>query len=152
MHKTLLFWSLSTKKKLVGKTFEKIEAVFASIQQQQASKQKVVQKKTNWEIRTSVDDLLSNLQFFAQKIAIYIILRAKRARACISGEKISKSVLDTIFWIFPPFFSTVRPAILPAGPQLLDCQYWKKCGKIQNVASSSDFDIFFPEIHPLGLL
>ena len=78
MHKTLLFWSLSTKKKLVGKTFEKIEAVFASIQQQQASKQKVVQKKTNWEIRTSVDDLLSNLQFFAQKIAIYIILRAKR--------------------------------------------------------------------------
>ena len=97
MHKTLLFWSLSTKKKLVGKTFEKIEAVFASIQQQQASKQKVVQKKTNWEIRTSVDDLLSNLQFFAQKIAIYIILRAKRARACISGEKISKSELDTIF-------------------------------------------------------
>ena len=99
MHKTLLFWSLSTKKKLVGKTFEKkkIEAVFASIQQQQASKQKVVQKKTNWEIRTSVDDLLSNLQFFAQKIAIYIILRAKRARACISEEKISKSELDTIF-------------------------------------------------------
>ena len=97
MHKTLLLWSLSTKKKLVGKTFEKIEAVFASIQQQQASKQKVVQKKTNWEIRTSVDDLLSNLQFFAQKIAIYIILRAKRARACISGEKISKSELDTIF-------------------------------------------------------
>ena len=28
----------------------------------------------------------------------------------------------------------------------------KECGKIQNVASSSDFDIFFPEIHPLGLL
>ena len=60
VHKTLLFGSLSTKKKLVGKTFEKIEAVFASIQQ--ASKQKVAQKKTNWEIRT-LDE------FFTQKIA-----------------------------------------------------------------------------------
>ena len=27
----------------------------------------------------------------------------------------------------------------------------KKCGKIQNVASSSDFEIFSPEIHALML-
>ena len=31
-------------------------------------------------------------------------------------------------------------------PLLLDCQCWKKCGKIQNVVSSSDFEIFSPEI------
>ena len=58
-------------------------------------------------------------------------------------ENISKSELDTTFWIFPHFFGTVvRPAIQPAGPLLLDCQYWNKCGKIQNVVSSSDFEIF----------
>ena len=34
-------------------------------------------------------------------------------RACISGE-ISKSELDTTFLILPHFFSTGKPAILPA--------------------------------------
>ena len=48
------------------------------------------------------------------------------------------------------FFSTGRPTILPAGPLLLNCQCWKKCGKIQNVVSNSDFEIFSPEIHALG--
>ena len=38
-------------------------------------------------------------------------------------KKISKSEFDTTFWIFPHFFGTIRPAILPAGPPLLDCQY-----------------------------
>ena len=53
------------------------------------------------------------------------------SRAWISGEKISKSQLDTAFWIFPHFFSTVSPAILPAGPLLLDCQCWKSAGKFK---------------------
>ena len=50
VHKTLLFGSLSTKKKLAGKTFERedLEAVFASIQQQTSKQTKgTAQKKTN---------------------------------------------------------------------------------------------------------
>ena len=43
------------------------------------------------------------------------------------GGKISKSELDMYNIFSALFFSTVRPAIQPAGPLLLDCQYWKKC-------------------------
>ena len=50
------------------------------------------------------------------------------------------------------FLSTGRPAILPAGPLLLDCHCWKKCGKIQNVGSSFDFKIFSSEIYALTKL
>ena len=70
-------------------------------------------------------------------------------RAYISGEK-SQSQNSIQLFEFPrTFFSTGRPAILPAGPLLLDCHCWKKCGKIQNVISSSDFEIFSPQIHAL---
>ena len=41
------------------------------------------------------------------------------------------------------FLSTGKPAILPARPLLLDCRCRKKCGKIQNLVSSSDFESFF---------
>ena len=80
-------------------------------------------------------------------ILIYIAKRQKifefsRLEHAFQEKKISKSKLDTTFWIFPHFFSTGRSAILPAGPLLLDSQYWKKCGKVQNVVSSCDFEIF----------
>ena len=56
------------------------------------------------------------------------------------------------FESFRSFLGTGRPAILPAGQLLFYCQCWKKCGKIQNVVSSFDFEIFSPEIHTLALL
>ena len=48
----------------------------------------------------------------------------------------SKSVLKSTFWIFPHFFQHWQSS--NSGPTCL-----KKCGKIQNVVSSSDFDFFF---------
>ena len=49
MHKTLLFGSLSTKKKLAGKTLERedLEAVFASIQQTNKQANKRYRSKEN---------------------------------------------------------------------------------------------------------
>ena len=35
---------------------------------------------------------------------------------------------------------------------MADLPVLKKCGKIQNVVSSSDFEIFSPEIHALATL
>ena len=61
-----------------------------------------------------------------------------------SGEKkISKSELDKIFLNFPrTFFSTGSRAIAARRAEWQAYQCLKKCGKIQNVVSSSDFDFF----------
>ena len=66
---------------------------------------------------------------------------------CLIRRKISKSEIDTTFWILPHFFqywqsSNSGPAGWMAGLPML-----KKCRKIQNVVSISDFEIFFsPEM------
>ena len=43
-------------------------------------------------------------------------------RAWISGEKVSKSELNTTILNFPELFQHWWPTIMPAGPLLLDCQ------------------------------
>ena len=64
-------------------------------------------------------------------------------------RKNSKSQLDTTFWIFPHFFQYwLSNNSGPAG-RMADLPVLKKCGKIQNVASSFGFEIFSPEIHTL---
>ena len=63
-------------------------------------------------------------------------------RAWISGEKISKSELDTTFWIFPPFFQHWQSSNSGPAGRMADLPVLKKCGKIQNVVSSFDFEIF----------
>ena len=74
-------------------------------------------------------------------------------RACISEEKTqSQNYSIQHFEFSRTFFSIGSPVILPAGPLLLDCHCWKKCGKIQNVGSRSDFEIFSSEIYALTKL
>ena len=72
-----------------------------------------------------------------------------------SGEKkISKSELDKIFILnFPrTFFSTDSRAIAARRAEWQAYQCLKKCGKIQNVVSNSDFEIFFSWMHALKFI
>ena len=71
-------------------------------------------------------------------------------RACIWGEKISKSELDTTFWIFPHFFQKWQSSNSGPAGRMAGLQVLKNCGKIQNVVSSSDWDIFSPKMYVLG--
>ena len=54
----------------------------------------------------------------------------------------SQKELNTTFWIFPHFFSTGRPAILPSGPLFLDCQHWKNAGKFKMLYQVLTFRFF----------
>ena len=58
------------------------------------------------------------------------------SKTCFSGKKSQSQISIQHFEFSRTFLALV-------GPLLLDCQYWKKCGKIQNVVLSSDFEIFF---------
>jgi len=60
------------------------------------------------------------------------------SRAWISGEKISNSELDTTFEIFPHFFQHWQSSNSGPAGRMAGLQGIKKCGKIQNVVSSSD--------------
>ena len=50
------------------------------------------------------------------------------------------------------FLALVGLPFSPLGRYCLTASALKKCGKIQNVVSSFDFEIFSPEMHALVLL
>ena len=83
---------------------------------------------------------------FIQLPTLYALNQALYTRASFSGEKISKSELETTFWICPHFCWHWQSSISgPAGKTASG-------GKIQNIVSSSDFDIFSLEMDDLILL
>ena len=82
---------------------------------------------------------------FIQLPTLYALNQALYTRASFSGEKKSQSQNSKLHFEFSRTFVGTGSRALAARQakrhQAYQC--WKKCGKIQNVGSSSDFEIFF---------